>query len=222
VGPSSDLLGRGEVPAAARLLARAFDRDPVIDWHLAGPNKKKALRAFFRAPLYELVSLGTVYAARGDDGLLGVAAWTPPGGHVFEPDPRVRDAERMLNSLYPSTAPKLLAGFEVLHDLHPAQPHWYLFFVGLEPAQQGRGLGESLLSPVLNRADADRTLCYLETPFSGTHSFYRRLGFEVISELRPFEAPFPVWAMLRRPGQGNVQPRSRRSTSRDPGEEPTL
>lgn len=199
VRPIIDLLGRAEVPAAARLLARAFDRDPVIDWHLAGPNKTRALRAFFRAPLYELVSLRTVYAARVDDSLLGVAAWTPPGAHAFEPDPRVRDAERTLSRLYPSTAPKLLAGFGALHDLHPAEPHWYLFFVGLEPAHQGKGLGESLLAPVLSRADTDATLCYLETPFSGTHPFYRRLGFEVVSELRPFEAPFPVWAMLRRP-----------------------
>jgi hypothetical protein len=41
----------------------------------------------------------------------------------------------MLSSLYPSTAPKLLAGFEVLYDLHPAQPHWYLFFVEGEHEQ---------------------------------------------------------------------------------------
>ena len=135
---------------------------------------------------------------------LGVCAgWRPgppPGPHAFEEhDARVRDAERLLSSLYPSTVPKLLAGFEALRDLHPAEPHRYLFFVGLEPAQQGKGLGESLLAPVLNRADAGGTLCYLETPFSGTLRFYRRLGFEVISELQPFEAPFPVWTMLRRP-----------------------
>jgi GNAT superfamily N-acetyltransferase len=208
VKPRIDLLARAEVPAAARLLARAFDGDPVIDWHLAGPHKSRAFRAFFRAPLYELVSLGAVYATRGDGGggLLGVAAWTPPGDHVYAPERPARDADRVLGSLYPSTVPKLLAGFEGLRARHPAEPHWYLFFVGLEPAWQGKGLGEPLLSPILDLADADGTLCYLETPFAGTHPFYRRLGFEVTSELRPFEAPFPVWTMLRRPRRGAVGP----------------
>jgi hypothetical protein len=53
---SSDLLGRGEVPAAARLLARAFDGDPVIDGHLAGPNKKKSMPSFRAGRMHGVTS----------------------------------------------------------------------------------------------------------------------------------------------------------------------
>ena len=99
--------------------------------------------------------------------------------------------------LYPRTAAKLFAGFEALVTLHPAERHWYLMFVGVEPALQSSGIGANLLSPVLDRADADGVLCYLETPFAGTHRFYRRLGFEISSESEPFDAPATIWCMTR-------------------------
>ena len=38
---------------------------------------------------------------------------------------------------------------------------------------------------------------FLETPFEGTHAFYRRLGFEHIAELRPVAGAPPVWTMTR-------------------------
>ena len=171
MGVRIDPLSESEVPAAARLLARAFAHDPVIGWYLSGPSRESGLRAFFRAPLYGLVSSRTVYAVRGGGDLVGVAAWVPPNAPPPAPDRRVRDAERTLEKLYPSTAARLLAGFEALSAFHPAEPHWYLAFVGLEPEQQGEGIGASLLGPVLDRADADGTLCYLETPFVETHPF---------------------------------------------------
>jgi ribosomal protein S18 acetylase RimI-like enzyme len=102
--------------------------------------------------------------------------------------------------LFPHAAPRLFEGFELLGGQHPPEPHWYLAFVGIKPDLQGRGLGAQLLAPVFERADADGTLCYLETPFQATQAFYRRLGFEITGEEHPVEGAPPVWSMTRRPG----------------------
>ena len=91
-------------------------------------------------------------------------------------------------------------GFAALEHVHPCAPHWYLAFVGIEPAIQSRGIGRALLAPVLEKADRTNTLCYLETPFPRTHAFYERLGFTRNGEHRPFVgAPQGVEAFLREP-----------------------
>ena len=46
-------------------------------------------------------------------------------------------------------------GWEKLEYKHPREPHFYLAVLGTEPAAQGRGLGSSVLSGVLDQCDRD-------------------------------------------------------------------
>ena len=83
--------------------------------------------------------------------------------------------------------------------MHPEEPHWYLAFVGVDPALQRTGVGSRLLAPVQALADHDGLPCYLETPFPETHAFYRRLGFEVATLTQPFAGAPGLWTMVRPP-----------------------
>jgi GNAT superfamily N-acetyltransferase len=157
--------------------------------------------AFFAWGLYALEP-HDLYAIHRDGALAAVGAWDPPGGAVRR-GPGSRATAGIVRLLYPHRARTLFAGFAGMTRFHPPRPHWHLAFVGVDPGLQGTGLGAEVLQPVLDRADAEGTPCYLETPFRQTHGFYRRLGFELTRELRPdetpFEAPAPVWTMTRRP-----------------------
>jgi ribosomal protein S18 acetylase RimI-like enzyme len=86
-----------------------------------------------------------------------------------------------------------------LEETHPYQPHWYLFFIGVDADLRGRNIGALLMAPVLEAADAASLTCYLETPFPQTLPFYRRLGYEVTGEPRPFSGAPQLWAMIRKP-----------------------
>jgi ribosomal protein S18 acetylase RimI-like enzyme len=81
---------------------------------------------------------------------------------------------------------------------HPTFPHWYLPWLGVDPARRGTGLGGDLLEQCLAIVDADRLPAYLETPNPRTISFYERHGFEVTSMATAGECP-PVTSMLRAP-----------------------
>ena len=59
-----------------------------------------------------------------------------------------------------------------------------------------------VLTPVLERADRDREVCYLETPFPDTRAFYRKLRFDETAELRPAVGAPPIWTMTRQPVAG--------------------
>jgi GNAT superfamily N-acetyltransferase len=82
---------------------------------------------------------------------------------------------------------------------HPREPHYYLFVLGVEPAQQGRGLGRTLLHALSARADAARLPCYLETDRESAMMLYRSVGYEVVSDERVPVADFRMWTMRRPP-----------------------
>ncbi len=43
----------------------------------------------------------------------------------------------------------LFALFEQMGGSHPAEPHWYLPFIGVDPAWQGAGYGSELMKHAL-------------------------------------------------------------------------
>ena len=189
---------------ASRLLAHAFAEDPIITHFLyARLRRRIAFPAFFRAVLEELLPGGHVYAARHDGNLVGIAAWKRPDAP--EPDSAAQLAVtrqlRVVRMMFPRASRGLSDGFAALEPYHPSDPHWYLAFVGIDPAIQSRGIGRILLAPVLKIADQTNTLCYLETPFPRTHAFYEHLGFARHAEPNPFVgAPRVVVSFLREPG----------------------
>jgi GNAT superfamily N-acetyltransferase len=188
---------------ASRLLTRAFAEDPIITHFFHDRLRRRiAFPAFFQAVLEELLPSSQVYAAHHDGGLVGVAAWMPPGGTT--PNATAQKAaaryQRLVHLMFPRAAQGLFRGFAALEHYHPGEPHWYLAFVGVDPAMQNRGIGQKLLAPMLQIADETSTLCYLETPFPRTHAFYERLGFVRHAEHHPFiGAPQGVVTFLRRP-----------------------
>jgi len=192
-------LQRKHVRQAGRLLAAAFDGDPVIGHFMPRSAKRRlVLPGFFRSTLEEALPLGHVYEAVESSELLGAAVWFPPHRTPAEPSWQARLALLPARMFYRRRLNQLLAGFERLGNHHPGEPHWYMAFVGISPARQSQGLGATILAPVLEQADAAGQDCYLETPFPQTHAFYSRLGFQRVAELRAFDDAPPVVTFLRR------------------------
>ena len=140
-------------------------------------------------------ALGTADAI---DDFAGVALWLPPG---------VKADEEALGALFERTAPSSiqqdLAGvFEQMGSFHPHEPHWYLPLIGVDPACQGRQLGDKLMAHALARCDADRLPAYLESSNPRNLGFYRCHGFESLGKIQFGSSPTIV-PMLRKPRERN-------------------
>jgi ribosomal protein S18 acetylase RimI-like enzyme len=187
-----------QVPALASLLARAFERDPVYQWLIADDAGRAArLHSMFELQLRRYsVELWETYTT---PGLEGCAIWKPPGDYSLSLPEQLRALPAFAGILGWSRIPrsmKLMAHMDELHARLAPGPHVYLNVLGVEPSQQGRGIGRRLLEPMLVRCDAEGRDVYLETGNASNVPFYERNGFELreVSQ-RP---PFPTfWAMFR-------------------------
>jgi len=92
-----------------------------------------------------------------------------------------------------------LTAAETMAREHPKTPHIYLFAIGTRKAPRGKGLGKTLISPVLDAADRAGLPCYLENSNPANTGFYRSRGFERMKLFEPGPGAPPMEAMWREP-----------------------
>ena len=186
--------GYGDLTAVARVLAAAFHDDPVVRWLVPDEATRRA----------DLTPIMRVFAARfqphGENCInetrTGAAVWQPPGA-TYSPDDDAR-FEIALAAAAGEAVGRAAQLSEVMEAAHPTAPHHYLMLLGVQPDQQGTGIGSELLRSVLDVADAAGEPAYLEATSPLNRALYERHGFDVTGELRCPDGP-PLWAMWRDP-----------------------
>ena len=133
-------------------------------------------------------------SAHCTDDCAGAALWLPPNVHPDE-DALGKIVERTVAG---SVRGHLLTMLEQMGQYHPAEPHWYLPLIGVDPAHQGKGYGGALLTHALQRCDRDRTLAYLESTNPRNITLYQRHGFTAIGQIQVGTSPVMV-PMVRHP-----------------------
>jgi ribosomal protein S18 acetylase RimI-like enzyme len=192
--------GPGDLPALVRMLARAFDADPFYNWIL--PQDARRAQSFIG--IFELIlgrmsdDLSETFATTALDGC---AIWKRPGNYKMS---MLRQAQllpsfaRILGWRSIPRGMRLLEHMDRLHARFAPEPHLYLYVLGVDPAQQRRGLGAQLLQPGFERADRERHRVYLETACADNVPFYERQGFQLQHTAEHAEFP-TLWAMTRDP-----------------------
>lgn len=183
----------------ARLLAAAFDTDPVMDWIARrGPKRAAGLeRFFFWLLARRALPFGEVWMA---DAAGAAAVWLPPdmppsAGGLLE------QMRLMPMFLRMCGIPRLLRGqavAEAMERHHPQAPHYYLAFIAVAPRLQGLGLGSALLQATLGRIDEAGAPAYLENSNPKNTRLYEHAGFVARGNIAPRHAP-PLVAMWRAP-----------------------
>jgi ribosomal protein S18 acetylase RimI-like enzyme len=184
----------GEAAALARTLALAFESDPVMSWAIPGPARPAILERAFDLYLRRIwLRHQETYAVAGTSG---VAAWEPPGTWKLGAGEQLALLPAMAR-IFGRRLPRTLGALARLEKDHPEEPHFYLPFMGVEPASQGRGIGSALLRPILERCDAEAVPAYLEASAPRNRALYERHGFEVSEEFRVGRDSPPLWRMWR-------------------------
>jgi ribosomal protein S18 acetylase RimI-like enzyme len=141
-----------DIPAMARMLARAFHEDPVVEWVFrdAGTRPRYAER-FFTGRARVLIGQREIYTL---DGTPAAAMWARPDEWRDPPLQAIKE----LAVLAPGVGRRIfqtMRGLVQIEARHPKPPHWYLAVLGTHPERQGEGLATALLEPVLEGCDRD-------------------------------------------------------------------
>ncbi len=199
----------GQRDALAKLMAAAFDQDPVSVWLFPDKlSRESTQRRFFTLFLDLTFESGEVYTT---DSGRGVALWlsVDPAENPDDDAAGVFD-ERMRRALgvHAERFAILSALMDYAHPSH--EKHRYMPFIAVAPGHQRRGIGTRLLADGLAIQDATGTASYLEASCSRNQKLYEQLGFRPIGG--PIGLPggaqqlIPMWrsACTGSTGSGHV------------------
>ena len=194
VRPTSD----DRLLVMADVLGRAFASDPIILWPLAeAPDMEARIARHFATIYRDFMDRGTMWEA-GDGA--GFAHWVPPGGaaEALETTDAIMAALRELTD-------DDGARYEALWDWIDARVPgdvMYLDAIGVDPSQQGHGVGTALMRAGLERARELGVDAFLETGVAANVHYYDRFGFEVVEAGEVDGGPH-IWFMRTRGTPGS-------------------
>ena len=186
---------------AVRCLAAAFHDDPVFNWLIGNPadplpRLRHAYGAFIdstlRAPVHQ------TFVATAEGAIAGVAIWHAVDDWRMPLREVVRSTPATLRA-FGRRLPRALRALGRIEKVHPEAPHWYLAYVGVDPASQGCGIGGHLMGAGLDQADREGVGAYLENSKPGNTPFYARHGFDPADAITIGADAPPVLAMWRDP-----------------------
>ena len=186
VPPTVSSLDRRDSAAASALLIAAYQDDPLLFTLVPDDRRRLRVAEWVMHPVMpEVMEHGLAVGAWADGVLVGIALWMPPGTYPTA-------SRRRLSAAAPTLALGRIAGLgarRIMRSLarvdraHPRSPHWYLWFLGVDLAHRGMGIGARLIEAGLARIDAEQEAAYAETFTERSASLFARAGFETTGEL---------------------------------------
>jgi ribosomal protein S18 acetylase RimI-like enzyme len=195
-------LTKQQIGQAGEMLTRAFFDDPKLTHLIPEIAAKKELgRYLFEFEIQYGMNYGDVYTT--SPSVEGVAVWLPStksevtfwrafrsGGMVLQKHLGKQIMDRLMS---------FSTEIDVLHKKHVPFPHYYLFFIGVDPVYQKKGVARRLITPMLGWLDIQKLFCYLNTQNEKNISLYEHYGFEVIEQLILPHSDIVHTAMQRSP-----------------------
>ena len=191
-------LQRTDLRPAALILGRAMRDNPMHVRAFAisdAERRSRALERFFLRVLLGLHQRGLIYGAYLDNELVGVCGIARPGFCQPAPLEKLRVLPAVVFGNPPGTALRVLNWTDAWAHRDPAEPHWHLGPVAIEPSVQRQGIGSALLTAFCGHIDADGATAYLETDRQANVHFYQKFGFAVVAEAEVMGVP--NWFMSR-------------------------
>lgn len=173
-------------------ITMAFSSDPVLRWLYPDPHQYLVYAPeFFRIYAGKGIAHGAAYYL---ENALAGALWHPPGVNA--------DDEAMVAHIEQTVPEHRHAGLwemaERIEQYRPDEPHWTLRLIGVDPMQQGKGFGTSLMRHGLEECDREQAYAYLESSNPQNLSLYIRHGFEILGTVSADTMP-PLIPMVRNP-----------------------
>jgi ribosomal protein S18 acetylase RimI-like enzyme len=194
-------LGVPQKERASAVLTKAFMDDPMYSYIFPDSyEREESLGRLWQALVNYTMVYGEIYTT---PEVAGVACWLSPGNTRQTFWRMLRTGMGFARAVMKFEAEGRKRFLEIInyadqeHERLMPQPHWYLWAIGVEPENQGQGIGGRLIEPVLKRSAEAGLPCYLETQTEANVAFYQKRGFKVLSAGEVPGHGVVAWTMAR-------------------------
>jgi len=200
--PNIARIREDQIDVAAGILASAFHLDPPMIYIVPDAVERARLLPPFMKTFVTYASmfgepLTTVQKPEA------VALWLPLDDLRDTPERDRQAGIDQIPAIFGAEAFRRMMHIAKISERFHLQTapgkHLYLQFLGVEPARQGQGMGSALIRAMLQRADAERIPCYLDTFQPRNVPLYQKHGFKItIEEVEP-NSGVRGWGFIREP-----------------------
>lgn len=185
-----------DIEEAVRVLVAAFAEDPITGFLLTtGPGYPQRVGNFFSMLMRARIALDMPVLLARSAGRIKGAAMGYTTARPEWPGDLAEEWSGFENSIDGMVA--RMAQYEnIAARFAPAEPHYYLGVIGVDPAARSLGIGSGLLRAFcgLSAGDDRSSGVYLETAQPSNVPFYQHAGF-VEAGCEPLGGR-PLWCML--------------------------
>lgn len=180
---------------AIEILTRSFGTNKSTNWVIK-QDKCKLLRICkLMTYAYEICTKHN--GAFISDDKEGAILFDFPINSKYSFTQLIKDLGFIFNVISPERLFKVLKRENYIKKHHPNKNYIYLWFLGVSPECQGKGIGSKLLTELNRIADQRNLPVYLETSNPRNLALYKRFGFSIYYEWNSDFIDFPIWFMRR-------------------------
>ena len=194
---------KGDITRASKVLADAFQRDPLWNKIYEGDSDiEKRFHAFFEGGVRHCLKYGEVYAPSEDlEGVIGLV----PGKYADTNWWRAMRSGTMSVGMRMGlkTAMKMGTIFKlVLEDRRENMAgcaFLYVLVFGVSTELQCKGFGRKLIDAAIEKSEREGLQLYLETETEENMKMYEHFGFRLLKKITLPVVELPMWEMVREP-----------------------
>jgi ribosomal protein S18 acetylase RimI-like enzyme len=163
------------------ILAKSFDDNKSVNY-IVKQDEKRAMRVRkLMEYSYDVCNLfGDIFLS---DDRKGCALIVMPDKKKATLKSIMLDAKLALSVIGLDNIKRAMNRESRINKLHPEEPFYYLWFIGVDPFEQNKGIGTKLLKDVIDKAKSRNRPVYLETSTLKNIPWYEKYGFTVYEKL---------------------------------------
>ncbi|EHQ24678.1 GNAT family N-acetyltransferase [Mucilaginibacter paludis] len=167
--------------AVVRLLTQAFEDNQSVNYIVRnGARRTERIMALMDYS-FEMCSLfGEVWLS---DDRKACALLLYPQNKKTTLSAILLDVKLIFNAIGIGGIKKAMEREKKIKAKQPKGSKMYLWFIGVDPAEQHKGIGEKLLKEVIASAGEKHLPLYLETSTVSNLPWYERYGFQIYDQL---------------------------------------